>query len=150
MEKGKPFCFQNIKVNTKAETPSACQCRCINFLLVWRKLLGQFRKLLCEIRINIKCWYERPGWSLGSTHTVLWAVVDVISSARHLSTCIFLLALHWAHGSFALHYSQVDADIIKANPWSIVGCYSQRKVTFPRNHNSMSIEYQITWGLGNY
>lgn len=43
--------------------------------------------------------------------TVLWAVVDVTSSSRHPSACIFLLVLPWAHGSFALHYSQVDVDI---------------------------------------
>lgn len=34
MERRKPFCFQNRKINMKGETPSACQCRYINFLVV--------------------------------------------------------------------------------------------------------------------
>lgn len=73
--------------------------------------------------------------------TVLWAVVDVTSSSRHPSACIFLLVLPWAHGSFALHYSQVDVDIIKVNPYSIVGSNVPRKVTFPINYRG-NISYK--------
>lgn len=101
-------------------------------------LCVEFREVLCEIQVNIKCWYERPGWILGSILTVLWAVVDVTSSSRY-SICILHLVFCWAHGSFALHYSQVDADIIKISPYSIVGSNSPRKVTFPINHNSLYV-----------
>lgn len=48
----KPFCFQTIKMYVKAEAPSACQCRYISILVVRRKLLGEFRELLCEIKVN--------------------------------------------------------------------------------------------------
>lgn len=53
MEGRKPFCFQNNEVNVKAESPSACQCRYINFLVIGRKLLGEFRELLCEIKYKM-------------------------------------------------------------------------------------------------
>lgn len=139
----KSFCFQPIKTYVKAEDPSACQCRYMSILVVWRKLLGEFKELLCEIKINKNVQYERPLWRLVSAHTVLWSVIDVSGSGRHISTYVFLLVLHWVRGSFAFPYSQVDVDIIKFNHDSIVGSNSRKKVTFV----SISIEFQITEAL---
>lgn len=73
MERRKPFCFQNRKINMKGET-SLCvpvQVYKLPGGLKESLLFGEFRELLCEIKVNIKCWYERPGWNLRSTHSSL-------------------------------------------------------------------------------